>query len=103
MSNTEAQFSDAAVKLLVPYSVFNPGSFPTDETALADYGKENLQVLLDFYGEEVEIEFNGSTYSSPPLVDRNEVLAEWKLFKRALVKENRDMVETRNLSKPPSF
>ena len=81
VSNIEARFSDAAVKLLVSSSVFNPGSFLTDETALVDYGEKKLQVLLDFYGEEVEIEFNGSTYSSPPLVDRNEVLAEWKLFK----------------------
>ena len=80
-----------------------PGSFLTDEAALADYGKEKLEVLLDLFGEEVEIDFDGCTYSSPPLVDREEVSAEWKIFKRALVKEKRDLIEKGNLSKPPSL
>ena len=42
-------------------------------------------------------------HSSPPLVDKNEVFNEWKLFKQALVKEKRDMAEKRKLSKPPSL
>ena len=62
-----------------------------------------LQALLDFYGEEVEIGFDGSTYSSPPLVDRDEESAEWKFFKLTLVKEKRDMVEKGKLSKPQSL
>ena len=73
MSNIKAQFSDTAVKVLLSSSVFDPGSFPVDETALPDYGKEKLQTLLDIYGEHhVEVEFDGSTYSSPPLVEREE-------------------------------
>ena len=59
--------------------------------------------MLDFYGEEVKIEFDGSTYCSPPLVDREEVSAEWKIFKRALVKEKREMIEKGKLSKSPSL
>ena len=64
------------------------------------YGKEKLEVLLDLFGEEVEIDFDGWTYSPPPLADREEVSAEWKIFKRALVK---DLIEKGNLSKPPSL
>ncbi len=37
------------------------------------------------------------------LVDREEVLAEWKIFKRALVKEKREMMEKDQLSKSPSL
>ena len=57
VKNIEARFSDTAVNLLVSSSVFNPGSFPTDEATLADYGKEKLEVLLNFYGKEVEVDF----------------------------------------------
>lgn len=58
MSNTNNRFSDAVVKLLVSSSVFNPGSVPAQEAALIEYGKEELQVLVDFYGTEATVEFN---------------------------------------------
>ena len=32
-----------------------------------------------------------------------EVSAEWKIFKRVLVKEKRDLIKKGNLSKPPSL
>ena len=63
-------------------------------------GKESLGTLLDFYGEHVEVEFEGSTYSSPPLVDREEVIAEWK---KVIVQEKNRMIQQNNLSKPPSL
>ncbi len=49
------------------------------------------------------IDFDGCTYSSPPLVDREEVAAEWRIFKRALVKEKKDLIEKGKLSTPPSL
>ncbi len=42
VSNIESGFSDTVVKLLVSSSVF---IFPTDETALADYGNEKFWFL----------------------------------------------------------
>ena len=36
-------------------------------------------------------------------MDRDEVLAEWKLFKQVLVKEKRNMVEKRKPSKPSNL
>ena len=67
--------------------------------------RANLHALLDFYVEHVEVEFGGSTYSSPPLVDREEVCAEWKIFKRAIVREKKNLIEKKKkkLSKPPSL
>lgn len=80
VSNINRRFSDGAVKLLVCSSVFNPASIPSEETALAEYGKE-LQALVDFYGKEATVEFNGTTYTSPPLVDGEEIFAEWSVQK----------------------
>ena len=60
-------------------------------------------MLLNFYGKEVEVDFDGCTYSSPPLVDREEASAEWRIFKRALLKEKTDLIRKRDLSTPPSL
>ena len=91
VANINDRFSDGAVKLLVSSSIFNPSLFPTDEMALPDYGNKELQVLLDFYGKEATVDFDGVSHTSPPLVDGEEVLAEWRVFKRALVKEKRQL------------
>ena len=49
------------------------------------------------------VEFGGKTYSSPPLVNDEELFAEWRIFKRALVKEKKTMMEKKVMSKPPSL
>ena len=49
------------------------------------------------------VEFGGKTYSSPSLVNEEEILAEWRIFKRALAKENKTMMEKKVMSKPPSL
>ena len=103
LSNINIRFSDTIVKLLTSSSVFNPDLVPTQEESLAEYGKEELQALVDFYGEEAKVEFDGTTYISPPLVEREEVLAEWKVFKRAFSREIKEFMKKRKLTKPPSF
>ena len=45
-----------------------------------------LQALVDFYGKE-EVEFDDTTYISPPLAEHEEVLAEWRVFKRDIAQE----------------
>ena len=102
-ANITSRFSDAAVNLLVSSSVFNPASLPTDETALPGYGNEKLRVLADFFGKEATVEFGGTTYTSTPLLDAEEILAKWRVFKRALVKENKALMEKKELSKPPTM
>ena len=46
---------------------------------LLSMGRRSLKTLVDFYGKEAEVEFDGTTYISPPLAEREEVLAEWRL------------------------
>ena len=45
--------------------------------------------------------FDGSTYSSPPLLNKDKVSTECKTFKQGLVKEKGDMVEKGKVSKQP--
>ena len=100
LPNINARFSNAVVKLLVSSSVFHPALLPAEETALADYGKKELQVLVDFYGKEATVEFEGSTYTSPPLASGEDVIAEWRVFKWAFAKETKAFLEKSPLAKP---
>ena len=109
MSNINSLFSDQAVKLLFSSSIFNPSSFPGEKEALSDYCNKKLRDLLDFYGKEATVEFGEITVTSPPLVDGEEVLAEWRLFKRAFALELKSFLEKKVLRekgkncKPPTL
>ena len=48
-------------------------------------------MLVNFYGKEATVKFEGTTYTSLPLVDIEEleVIAEWRVFKRAFAKEKK--------------
>lgn len=80
--NIKNRFSDKVVQLLVSAAVFNPASFPSQEDDLLKYGNCEVQCLIDFYGKEAQIELQGKTYCSPAIVYGEEVLAEWRIFKR---------------------
>ena len=49
------------------------------------------------------VEFGGKTYSSPSVVNEEEFFTEWRIFKRALAKEKKTMMEKKVMSKPPSL
>ena len=49
------------------------------------------------------VEFGGKTYTSPSLMNEKEIFAEWRIFKRALAKEKKTMMEKKKMSKPPSL
>ena len=103
VSNINSRFSDSAVILLASSSIFNPVSFPTDEAALPEFGNNELKVLLIFYGKEAQAEFGGKTYTSPPLIDSEEILPEWRVFKRAFAKQKKALMKKNQLSKPPTL
>ena len=103
VSNINSRFSDSAVNLLVSSSIFNPVSFPTDEAALPEFDNNELKVLLNFYGKEAQAEFGGKTYTSPPLVDSEEILFEWRVFKRAFAKQKKALMKKNQLSRPPTL
>ena len=84
-------------------SIFNPVPFPTDEAALPEFGNNELKVLLNFYGKEAQAEFGGKTYTSPPFVDSEEMLSEWRVFKRAIAKQKKALMKKNQLSKPPTL
>ena len=48
-----------------------------------------MEVLAQFYGSEATAVYNGVTFSSLPLIDKDEILVEWRLFKQALIQEFR--------------
>ncbi|KAI6656128.1 hypothetical protein LOD99_1461 [Oopsacas minuta] len=89
LHNIGNRFSGEAVDLLVSSSVFNPASLLSEEAASPDYGKREVEVLAQFYGNEAIVVHNGVTFSSPPLIDKDEIAIEWRLFKRALIQESR--------------
>ena len=99
VSNINSHFSDSAVNLLVSSSIFNPVSFPTDEAALPEFGNNELKVLLNFYGKEAQAEFGGKTYTAPPLIDGEEILSEWRVFKIAFAKQKKALMKKNQLSK----
>ena len=70
---------------------------------LPEYGNDQLKVLVNFYGKEAIVEFGGITFTSPPLVNEEEIFAEWRIFKRALAKEKKTMMEKKKMIKPPSL
>ena len=70
---------------------------------LPEYGNDQLQVLVNFYGKEAIVEFGGKTHTSPHLVNEEEIFAKWRIIKRALAKEKKTMMEKKKMSKPPSL
>ena len=78
ISNINSCFSGTTVKLLISSSIFNPVSIQTEDSALPAYGQRELQTLVEFYGKEATVEFGGTTYTSAPLIDGEEIIAEWR-------------------------
>ena len=96
--NMKSRFTDKAVKIIMAISVFNPSLLPTDDS-ITSYGNDQIQVLAEFYGEEAEVQYAGSTFTSPPLLDREELLSVWKysdvLFcgrKKSIIEHRKELV-----------
>lgn len=90
------------MKLLVASSIFNPAELPTEDS-LSTYGVQQIKELADFYGTEASVTYHGVTYTSDPLVNYDELLSEWKVFRRALCKEKNLFMSAKGLSKAPSL
>ena len=90
--NIKSRFTDKAVKIVTAMSIFSPSLLPA-EASLPSYGSEQIKILAEFYGKEAEVEYVLTTYTSPPLLDGDELLSEWKIFRRALLVEKRAIME----------
>ena len=73
--------------MFVSASVFNPALLPDDETLLRAYGNSKLSTLANFYGEKAEVTFEAVTYSSLAIINKEELLGERQVFKRAVFQE----------------
>ena len=83
-------------------SIFSPSLLPA-EASLPSYGSEQIKILAKFYGKEAEVEYAWTTYTSPPLFDGDELLSEWKIFRRALLVEKKAIMECKEESVSPSM
>ena len=99
--NIKSRFTDKAVKIVTAMSIFSPSLLPAE--ASLSYGSEQIKFLAEFYGKEVEIEYAWTTYTSPPLLDGDELLSEWKIFRRALLVEKKAIMERKEESVSPSM
>ena len=100
--NIKSQFTDKAVKIVTAMSIFSPSLLPA-EASLPSYGSEQIKILAEFYGKEVEVEYAWATYTSPPLFDGDELLSEWKIFRQALLVEKKAIMERKEESVSPSM
>ena len=80
ITNINNHFSGEVVELVVSASVFNPALLPDVETLLRAYGNSKLSTLANFYGEKAEVKFEGVTYSSLAIINKEELLGEWQVF-----------------------
>ena len=88
LTDMKSRFSDMAVKLLVSSSMFNPALLPSEEEeGFSQYGKEEIKALAQFYGSEATVSYDGEPYTSPPLLDKDDLIREWQVFKRTLKQE----------------
>ena len=49
------------------------------------------------------MEFEGVTYTSEALIDAEETVTEWRIFKRAVVRESDEMMQKKKLAEPPTL
>lgn len=104
VENIETRFSDEGVALTMAMSVFNPASIPqVDDPTFRAYGTEEIKQLAAFYGEEAEVEFQNEIFRFPPKLDRDALLSEWPVFKRALHHEKEALMSSQKLTRSPSF
>ena len=87
IANINSHFSGEVVELVVSASVFNPALLPDEETLLGAYGNSKLSTLANFYGEKAAVIFEWVTYSSLAIINKEELLGEWQVFKRAIFQE----------------
>ena len=67
-------------------STFNPVEL-TIYDSVSSYGVQQIKELADFYGTEASVTYHGVTYTSQPFVTHDELVSEWKVFRRAWYKE----------------
>ena len=81
MSNINSHFSSEVIELVVSASVFNPALLPDDETFLRAYGNYKPKTLAQFYRENAGVIFEGITYSSLAIINKENCLENGKFLR----------------------
>ncbi len=76
-------------------AIFDPAKFPTKESQMTSYGLEEINTLADYYGNDASVEYDATIHTSPAVLDREELLSEWKTFRRALIQEKASVVQAK--------
>ena len=90
-----------AVKLLVSFSFFQPSIVAIRREGFSQYGKEEIKALAQFCGSVATVSYDGETYTSHPLVDKDNLIGEWQVFKRVLKQETALLMERKNITELP--
>lgn len=98
VENIENRFAEEGVRLLMAASIFNPAQLPgVNDPTFNSYGRKEIQLLANFYGQEIEVDFEGSKFKSSPILEADELISEWPVFCRALQKEKESLISAKNL------
>ena len=85
-------------------SIFNPAQLPDkSDPGFNQFGNKEIRQLANFYVREVEVDFKGSTFKSSPVLEADQLISEWPVFRRALQKEKEALISSKSLKKAPSF
>ena len=93
IANINSWFLGEVVKLVVSASVFYPTLLSDDEILLRAYSNSKLSTVANFYEEKTEVTFEGVTYFSLAIINKEELLGEWQVFQRAVFQEKKVMME----------
>ena len=72
-------------------SVFDPRNLPTTEEELLNYGMDKINMLTSFYGSPQKVILNGQEAVSQQDIHPEETASEWKLFRRIIYKQYREV------------
>jgi hypothetical protein len=83
IDNIKGHFEDSR-GIITALNIFDPRHLPEKESELREYGLQQMDVLLDYYGSARSLELNGATVAVVPDINKDDMLAEWRIFKRLL-------------------
>ena len=63
------------------FSVFDPRGLPENINEITNYGNEELESLIDHYGNIKQDTFKGNTITQDPDIDAEKTYVEWQGFK----------------------
>lgn len=84
--------------MLKAASILNPAKLPDpSDPNFNDYGNKEIQQLANFYGAEIEVGFKGEKFKSPHVIDAEQAISEWPVFRRVLQKDKESLILVKKL------